>query len=868
MSAFDAGTIIGTLDLDRDPFTEGLRLARAQSDEFEAHHPTVTPDVDTRVAAEELQRLQDRIDELHGNTATPDVDTRVAAAELEALQRRIDEVTRRRTVDIDVNSNGGSSSGDAAEKAASDAEDSSKIVGLLTSKITLLAGVATQVLPAIIPLLGVATGATLALAGGFAQGALALGSFALVAKSDFAEITKGTAGLTGPALTAAKAYEQLQYAFDVLKNATGPAVFGVITTGLHLVTSLIQPLIPLIDATAGGIQRMLGFLSNYFLHGDAFQGFIKLTTQEVGPVLAQLGLTIAHVGTGLIRIFTAFNPLLLEMIVGIERVSAAFDKWTAGSGLTKFVDYVNREIPPVLDFLRTLGRAIGSLIGDLSPSGNHALGFLTEILDAVVGIAPAIKTLFVLFNPLGSVVEAILPTIVFAIDTIAQALAPVIQVIQMLAQFLGPILSDAVRLAAPVLLAFSDDVLKPLVPVIGKLFQALQPVIAELFKALQQVLPALNPLFIALGKAIVAIAQAIIPLIPSLTKMFDVTLKAAVPILIAVAKGLTLIADGIKYIAPLIIAFVAPFVYAAAEILNNWGPISRFFERLWGDIESFFKAAWGDIKNWVDDICKWPHDIASAWDALVSWLDHVWQDIDRDVRNWWGDIEKFFESIPGFIERIFDDASKWLVHAGQDIITGLWTGIKDVWSDAWSWIQDIGLWIMEGFVDAGQWLLEAGEQIVQGLWNGIQAVWHDLTGWLTGAAKGLAGIVKDVLSIFSPSRVFYDLGFNTMEGFRLGLKDTYEVGVQPLMRQIANDLATSFNPTLTANSSLSGTVSVAIAGQTQATRDLAAQLDELTNTVRALPGQTGDAVGASVGSKFSTALQQQTRAQTVIARKG
>ena len=67
-----------------------------------------------------------------------------------------------------------------------------------------------------------------------------------------------------------------------------------------------------------------------------------------------------------------------------------------------------------------------------------------------------------------------------------------------------------------------------------------------------------------------------------------------------------------------------------------------------------------------------------------------------------------------------------------------------------------------------------GKNIVTGLKNGIAGMWSDLKKWFSDKIKGLVGVVKDILGIHSPSRVFAGIGENMALGLGEGWNDEFD----------------------------------------------------------------------------------------------
>ena len=85
--------------------------------------------------------------------------------------------------------------------------------------------------------------------------------------------------------------------------------------------------------------------------------------------------------------------------------------------------------------------------------------------------------------------------------------------------------------------------------------------------------------------------------------------------------------------------------------------------------------------------------------------------------------------------------------------------------------------IIEAFVEAWPDIVEVGNDIVRGIWEGIKS----MASWLVGKVKGFFGAfvgeIKDALGIHSPSRVFAGIGENMALGLGQGFaKEMKSVG--------------------------------------------------------------------------------------------
>lgn len=107
----------------------------------------------------------------------------------------------------------------------------------------------------------------------------------------------------------------------------------------------------------------------------------------------------------------------------------------------------------------------------------------------------------------------------------------------------------------------------------------------------------------------------------------------------------------------------------------------------------------------------------------------------------------------------------------------LWTGIKAIFWKAIDFMKEWGIlflgpigWVIKAYQLLPNKFKNIGNDIVMGLWNGIKAKAMALFDFVKGIGKGIANAFKTVLGIASPSKVFMDYGVNITEGAHNGIK--------------------------------------------------------------------------------------------------
>lgn len=128
------------------------------------------------------------------------------------------------------------------------------------------------------------------------------------------------------------------------------------------------------------------------------------------------------------------------------------------------------------------------------------------------------------------------------------------------------------------------------------------------------------------------------------------------------------------------------------------------------------------------------------------------------------------EYLPGIVSDIagiINDNAPKILEAGIQLILMLGKGLLQAVPTLVANIPQICKAIFDVFT-AFRWL-DIGSQIVEGLWKGLTSGWTALVKKVGGLAQQLPDIVKRVLGIHSPSKVFDEIGVNTCKGLAQGL---------------------------------------------------------------------------------------------------
>lgn len=943
---YDAGSIDAKLTIDQEAFDEGLRMAQDKVKEFEDNGSSVDLDLHLRDddVNNEITEIQRRLSELSDDGGfSLKVNTDDAREEVDALRDRLDEL-RNKDVEVKVKTEGIPEAeakldelGKSADKAAGEGSGGGGEgggVGGLIAKFTLLGTLGGGLLD---PLVGEIAG----LAGAFGVAGAGLGAFGVVAKSDFTQmqtdtkavtaaqdaLTKATtnperekaivalaaanAKLVGPEGQAALAMEKLTTNFSALKAATAGPVFGTMTAGMNVISSILPKLQPIINATAtslSGIFTKVGAA----VDGPGFQKFVNFITTQIPTVLGSLSKTMGNFGSGLASMFEGSAGPMGVFLGQLEKLSGGFANLTGSPAFTAFMKQLAGEMQDLTPVIGSLFGLIGHLLTALQP----AVAPLTDVLTILIG------ALTQLASPLGNFIADIAKML----DTVAKSgvlnvLAGVLgDILNALAPLL-PVIASLVTTALMPMLDIASQLVNALAPLIAQLAQGLQPVMAPLAEALGIVVTALGKFLIAVGPSLQKVMAALLPILPALAKAlipiatgFAQFATAMAPVITVIAGALVpvinLLMPVIKPLLPLIIAFYSPL---AAAALAFHGLVIVF-----DALAPIVQTVW----TWLSNLGSL---IAGGLTDAVTWLVGIGKDIVTGlwtgIQDAWKAVTTFFTTMNKTVLGWLSTAASWLIGIGGDVIHGLYTGVTTAWSTVTGWLKNMGNLIIGALGSAVTWLVGIGKNIIQGLLNGvtnaaeavwtyfkefastvvaaignvgdalvdvgkglIMGVWHGFNGlydWIWDHIKGFFGgildKVKGFLGISSPSKMFSsEVGMPIAWGVADGITKNQHLAVNAMkglftaVKGVDPGTALGQLPgygggyLVTGNASgMTGVQAVQMKNQT----DLLQEIKSLHNTIKAAPKETGKVLATNIGSEFTKTVRAQDQLALTRGRR-
>ncbi|MEH0147463.1 tape measure protein [Corynebacterium sp. Q4381] len=194
---------------------------------------------------------------------------------------------------------------------------------------------------------------------------------------------------------------------------------------------------------------------------------------------------------------------------------------------------------------------------------------------------------------------------------------------------------------------------------------------------------------------------------------------------------------------------------ATAVIQPAWTLIQMGAQIMWTVLQGVFQmiqTGFEFVGTMIQSV--WTNIIAPTWGFLKEAAGLLADVLTGNFEN----IGNRFSSMGDFISQIVQGP----INVAMDLFRGLVGLVGDAWRTFQSTVsdvvdvvktkitemvnnvQEIPGKIKSIFADAGQWLLSAGRDIISGLWTGMQQMWDNMTGWLTSLPGRIRNAVGSV----------------------------------------------------------------------------------------------------------------------------
>lgn len=270
--------------------------------------------------------------------------------------------------------------------------------------------------------------------------------------------------------------------------------------------------------------------------------------------------------------------------------------------------------------------------------------------------------------------------------------------------------------------------------------------------------------------------------------------------------------DGIKSIAKGVwelikIAIISPILILLQMLTGDWEGAKSSLKQIWEKIKQAASQIWEGIKQVVKNHIEIAVKIGKQlWETFKGHVSQIWNSIKTSASN-------IFNNIKTTIVNAVQNAKTAAVNKFNEMKSNVINAISNMLSTVKTRITQLPRTVGQAFQNAvnsaRRFISSAasvGSNLISGFVNGVRSAAHRLISAVTGAVSNAINGAKRLLGIHSPSRVFKDIGVNTMLGAAIGIENTSKKPLQAV-ESMADDMISTFNKSSSEFNSSFGDVS-------------------------------------------------------------
>ena len=777
MSTFDAGAIKATLTLDRTRFTNQLKIAREQADRFRAKPITINVLIGRERWNEQLKRLQAEIRELNGQR--PEIVVKADTKQLAAASKRVREVTKRldglqATIKIDARGADSTIAEMGAVRQATKAivardvkvnvdADTAEATGRLVAFRALIRRIIprrihimlvthtsgserafdgmrlliTAVIALLPALVAAAAGATAAIVAFGAAIFAILPGLAILAvgiKNAFGEMSKANGDVSKMSPPVRELHKQVGVLSKTLKSITGPVVFTLMAESLKVLNDILKALAPSFQQfgqVALSAVQSLGKWLDGPQGATMFKFFKDFGALSFGKIISILGnLTVAIIG-----VFEAFGPFAMDMLDGLDRLTAGWAKLGQGlgksNGFQQFLAFVRQTGPQVLDVLGAFVDAVLNIAKAVAPFAGPVLSGLEGVFRFIAELDPSVLA------PIAAGIMVIVGGI--QLLTMAQAALNIV----LSANPIGLIIIAIAALVVAIIALWKHN--EDFRNVVLTVWAAIKTAIGA---TVNWITGTAVPFLVNAWNSVVGVFNTVWSVIASTMSSIAAIIAAVVANISAIWTGfwggpfgklIEAVWGWITTIIQLYIKLVVVVITTQMKILH------AAWTAIWTAIRILVTVVWAAIKAVVIPAANFiKNQVVAAWNALKASTQSIWNAIRGVIDTQVAALKRVFSGFKNYVLDPFKNAGSWLLDAGKQIMQGLIDGITRKIGELTGLLKKVTnlIPVHKGPKEVDAKLLTPnGILIGKSLIKGLASTLPTLRGMLRNVTKGIKGEV-------------------------------------------------------------------------------------------------------------------------------
>lgn len=270
-------------------------------------------------------------------------------------------------------------------------------------------------------------------------------------------------------------------------------------------------------------------------------------------------------------------------------------------------------------------------------------------------------------------------------------------------------------------------------------------------------------------------------------------------------EGIKSIAKGVWELIKIVI--ITPILILLQTLTGDWEGAKNSLKQIWEKIKQAASQIWEGIKQVIKNHIEIAVKIGKQlWETFKGHVSQIWNSIKTTASN-------IFNNIKTTIVNAVQNAKTSAVNKFNEMKSNVINAISNMLSTVKSKITQLPRTVGQAFQNAvnsaKRFISSAasvGSNLISGFVNGVRNAAHRLISAVTGAVSNAINGAKRLLGIHSPSRVFKDIGVNTMLGAAIGIENTSKKPLKAV-ESMAGDMISTFNKSSSEFNSSFGDVS-------------------------------------------------------------
>lgn len=405
---------------------------------------------------------------------------------------------------------------------------------------------------------------------------------------------------------------------------------------------------------------------------------------------------------------TAWTNMKTWFVMGVAGILEAIDELLGGTG------------------------SIEGAINGLKPIVQGSFSFIADRIRDVGSVIGFIKGKFNEWKP--------------TIDSVLEAMQPLFEVFKETSENLR-------------------EQLSPILETVTDLFFSLLPIITDLAMIVGGVLLAA---FIVATTILNGVVNAVLPLVNAFLNLVDVVVNVANTI-IAILKG----------------DFDAALKYWEKAVESS----IKFFENIWEGLVGFFMGIVDALVGWFNTLSE---DAQEKVIEMVTNVSKFFTDLKNNAINKATElvqsVNNRFTNMKETIQNRVTEAKNQLANRFTEMVSNAKNKATEIVNTARQKFEEVKQNIQSKLTESVQVvsqkigempgkvtekvsdMISAGKDLIGGLISGIKQKGKDAIDAITGVVDGVINKAKSLLKIESPSRVFDDIGQDTIKGYERGIE--------------------------------------------------------------------------------------------------